>query len=105
MTGVLDGSALVRLGAEAAILPAAGALAAVRGGLSSKDSETRLAIMEALHWDLAIPRRAVAVDVENGWVTLSGSVSRPFARHRADWAARGAPGVAGVTNEITLERS
>jgi osmotically-inducible protein OsmY len=67
------------------------------------DAQVRLAVMEALHWELTIPPQGVAVEVNDGWVVLRGSLARAHSRHRAEWAARGAPGVAGVTNAITLE--
>jgi len=105
MGEALDSSRLERFGAEAAsVQPGEGRPAIGAGWSGSRDSGMRLAILEALYWDLAIPPHAVTVEVENGWVTLRGQVSRPFARHRAEWAARGAPDVAGVTNEVVLGR-
>ena len=35
-------------------------------------------MLSALHWDLAVPRHRVKVEVENGWVTMSGMVDRPI---------------------------
>ena len=74
-----------------------------RREMLSKDEQIRLAVMEALQWDLAIPPDRVTVEVDNGWVALCGRVRRAYSRDRAEWAARGAPGVLGVTNAITLE--
>jgi osmotically-inducible protein OsmY len=67
-----------------------------------KDADIRLAVLEAIHCDLAIPPGWVAIDVSEGRVVLTGRVQRGLARHRAEWAARLAPGVVGVTNEITI---
>ena len=108
MTGTLDRLYSAQFNGDAEGSSEAGTLVSERGerrGASSKDAEIRLGIMEALYWDLNIAPRAVMVEVQEGWVTLSGSVRRAVARHRADWAARGAPGVVGVTNEITVEGS
>ena len=33
-----------------------------------------VAVMNALHWDFAVPRHRVRVHCENGWVTLTGDV-------------------------------
>ena len=37
-------------------------------------------VLNALYWDLAVPPHMVRVQVENGWVTLSGTVDRPYQR-------------------------
>lgn len=71
--------------------------------VSGKDSAIRLSILEALHWDLAVPPGQVTIDVSKGWVLLGGRVQRAFARHRAEWAARHVPGVVGVTNAIAID--
>ncbi len=71
---------------------------------SSRDGEIRLAVMEALYWDLAIPQHRVTVEVEDGWVALKGCVERAYSRHRAEWAARGVHGVVGVTNAIVTDQ-
>ena len=40
------------------------------------DERIKLAVMTALHWDLAVPRDRVLVSVYRGWVTLTGRVLR-----------------------------
>jgi osmotically-inducible protein OsmY len=64
--------------------------------------DMRMRVLNALHWDLAIPRDRVTVDVENGWVTVSGTVDLPYQKTCAESDARNVPGVAGVTNLIRL---
>jgi len=59
-------------------------------------------VLNALYWDLAVPPHTVRVEVENGWVTLSGTVDRPYQRACAESDARRVPGVVGVTNQIRL---
>jgi osmotically-inducible protein OsmY len=42
------------------------------------------------------------VDVEDGWVTVSGMVDLPYQKTCAESDARNVPGVVGVTNLIRL---
>ena len=51
---------------------------------------------------LAVPRDRLNVDVENGWVTVSGMVDLPYQRSCAESDAKSVPGVVGVTNLIRL---
>jgi osmotically-inducible protein OsmY len=68
--------------------------------LQSEDMRVR--VLNALFWDLAVPRDRLNVDVENGWVTVSGKVDLPYQRDCAESDARGVSGVIGVTNLICL---
>jgi osmotically-inducible protein OsmY len=67
------------------------------------DERIKLAVMTALHWDLAVPRDRVQVSVDRGWVTLTGQVKRDYERSRAEADARSIPGVAGVRNRLSCE--
>jgi osmotically-inducible protein OsmY len=67
------------------------------------DERIKLAVMTALHWDLAVPRNCVQVSVHRGWVTLTGRVMREYERERAEADARMTAGVAGVVNRLTCE--
>jgi osmotically-inducible protein OsmY len=64
--------------------------------------DTRVRVLNALFWDLAVPRDRLNVDVENGWVTVSGMVDLPYQKACAESDARGVSGVIGVTNLICL---
>ena len=68
-----------------------------------KDERIKLAVMTALHWDLAVPRDRVQVSVHRGWVTLTGRVMREYEKDRAEADARMTAGVAGVVNRLTCE--
>jgi osmotically-inducible protein OsmY len=68
--------------------------------LMSEDLRGR--VLNALYWDLAVPRDRLNVDVENGWITISGMVDRPYQRTCAESDAKSVPGVVGVTNLIRL---
>ena len=64
--------------------------------------DVRLRVLNALHWDLAVPRDRLNVDVEDGWVTVSGTVDLAYQRTCAESDARNVAGVVGVTNLIRL---
>ena len=64
------------------------------------DERIQLAVVAALHWDLAVPPHRVRVSVDRGWVTLTGQVRRAYERSCAEADARMTLGVVGVTNEI-----
>ena len=68
----------------------------------SRGDDLHTMVSNALHWDLAVPRDRVTVEVKDGWVTMSGVVDRPYQRTSAESDARGVPGVAGVTNQIRV---
>jgi hypothetical protein len=53
------------------------------------DERIKLAVMTALHWDLAVPRDRVQVSVDRGWVTLTGQVKRDYERSRGEVARGG----------------
>jgi osmotically-inducible protein OsmY len=65
-------------------------------------SDVRMEVLNALHWDLAVPRDRLTVEVEDGWVTMSGLVDLPYQRACAEFDARKVPGVVGVTNHIRV---
>jgi osmotically-inducible protein OsmY len=73
--------------------------------MRSQSDEVRARVLNALYWDLAVPRHRLSVDVENGWVTVSGLVDRPYQRSCAESDARSVPGVVGVTNQIRLAQA
>jgi osmotically-inducible protein OsmY len=61
-----------------------------------------MSVLNALHWDLAVPRNRVSVEVSDGWVTMSGSVDLAYQRSCAEADAKNVPGVVGVINQIQL---
>ena len=67
-----------------------------------QSEDVRMRVLNALHWDLAVPRDRLDVDVEKGWVTVSGLVDLPYQRSCAESDAKSVPGVVGVTNRIRL---
>jgi len=67
-----------------------------------QSEDLRVGVLNALYWDLAVPRHRLNVDVENGWVTVSGMVDLPYQRSCAESDAKSVPGVVGVINMIRL---
>ena len=59
-------------------------------------------VLNALYWDLAVPPDRVCVKFDNGWVTLTGEVDRPYQKSSAEADVRKISGVVGVTNEIKV---
>ena len=70
--------------------------------MQSHSNDVRMSVLNALHWDLAVPRHRVSVEVSDGWVTMSGSVDLPYQRSCAEADAKNVPGVVGVINQIQL---
>jgi osmotically-inducible protein OsmY len=70
--------------------------------MQSQIDDVRVRVLNALHWDYAVPRNRLSVEVDNGWVTMSGQVDLPYQRSCAEFDARNVPGVVGVINRISL---
>ena len=70
--------------------------------MQSHSNDVRMSVLNALHWDLAVPRHRVSVEVSDGWVTMSGSVDLAYQRSCAEADAKNVPGVVGVINQIQL---
>ncbi len=70
--------------------------------MHSRNEYVRAGVLNALYWDLRVPRDHLSVNVEDGWVTVSGTVDLPYQRTCAEFDAWSVPGVVGVTNLIRL---
>jgi osmotically-inducible protein OsmY len=66
------------------------------------DEEIAAAVVERLAWDSSIPRDAVKVRVENGGVTLTGTVPWHYQKESAEHDVRRLHGVVGVYNQIKI---
>jgi osmotically-inducible protein OsmY len=69
-----------------------------------KDSDVAAAVVNTLRWHVWVPSHVQAT-VENGWVTLTGTVTWDFQRNSAMDSVRYLSGVKGVSNNITLKPS
>jgi osmotically-inducible protein OsmY len=59
--------------------------------------------VSSINWNAQVPKDAVLVKVEKGWVTLTGTVDWQFQRIAAESAARRLSGVVGITNMIAIK--
>lgn len=59
-------------------------------------------VARALLWDLWVPDARVRATVAEGWVTLEGEVDSRAQREAAQRDVGRIPGVAGVTNALTI---
>jgi len=70
---------------------------------SAADELIRLEVLNALLWDLAVPRNRVKVAVRQGHVTLTGAVSEAYSKQCAERDALTLAQVTGVTNDISVQ--
>ena len=76
----------------------------LQGSHKRTDAEIAQAVITALLWHVWVPDHIQAT-VENGWVTLSGTVNWGYERTYAQEAVTYLSGVKGVSNTITLKPS
>jgi len=67
------------------------------------DDEIAAAALSRLSWDVSIPKDAVKVKVEKGFVTLTGQVEWHYQKDSATDGIRSLSGVTGVANQITTK--
>jgi osmotically-inducible protein OsmY len=67
------------------------------------DDDIVKSAIDALSWDLEVPKNKVTVKVEKGWITLSGTVDWYFQRNAAAADVRKLRGVVGMTNDIDIK--
>ena len=72
-------------------------------GMTRSDEDIANAAINRLAWEVSVPRDAVRIKVEKGWVTLTGSVDWHFQKEAAEHAIQGMLGVVGVSNETTIK--
>lgn len=66
------------------------------------DDEIAAATISRLDSDITVPRDAIKVMVEKGWVSLTGEVHWQYQRDAAEQDVRRLLGVVGVSNEINI---
>lgn len=72
-------------------------------GFQRTDTEIAQAAVTALKWNTMIPQDRITLTVENGWITLNGTLDWQYQREAAMRLVRDLTGVKGVTNTITLK--
>jgi osmotically-inducible protein OsmY len=75
-------------------------------GMSERaDSDIARAAVNVLMWNALVPQDRVQVLVQNGWITLDGTMEFHYQRAEAERAVRTLLGVKGVVNRIDLKLS
>ena len=71
-------------------------------GSERDDTGIARAAVDALEWNISVPKDAVTVTVDGGWVTLEGKVPWKYQKDAACDVVSRLTGVKGVTNLVTL---
>ena len=67
------------------------------------DTEIAHAAVNVLKWNAEVPDDRIKMKVEDGWITLEGSVDWYYQRTAAERAVRYLTGVKGVTNLVSVK--
>ena len=71
--------------------------------IKRSDEDIAAAAVDRLGWNSSIPDDAVMVKVQQGWVTLTGSVDWHFEKEAAEKDIRALSGVIGVSNQVVVK--
>jgi len=66
------------------------------------DTEIAQAAVNALEWNVALPRDRVKVKVEDGWLTLEGEIEHQYQKNLAAQTVYNLTGVKGISNLISV---
>ena len=72
-------------------------------GYERTDTEIAQAAAAALTWNTVVPEGRVTATVDNGWITLNGTLDYYYQSAAAERAVRDLTGVRGVSNCILLQ--
>lgn len=67
------------------------------------DTEIAQAAVNALRWHSLVPEDKIKVEVEDGWIALSGTVDWHYQSRSAEHSLRTLVGVRGITNDIVVK--
>jgi len=67
------------------------------------DETIARAAIDRLRWEVTVPGDAIKVEVEDGWIKLTGQVEWHFQKDASEAVVRGLRGVVGVSNRITIK--
>jgi osmotically-inducible protein OsmY len=67
------------------------------------DDDIAGAAIERLAWDVSVPKDAVKVISDHGWITLTGEVGWHYQSEAAEDDVHHLMGVIGVSNQITIK--
>lgn len=71
-------------------------------GAARDDIDIARSAVNALEWNVSVPKNVVKVTVTKGWVTLDGNVEWYYQKRAAEEAVLYLAGVRGVTNSIAV---
>ncbi len=72
------------------------------GETPPRDEDIAQRAVQMLDWSVTVPKGAVQVKVQNGWVTLTGKVDWQYQKEEAYRSIRRLAGVAGIMNTIEV---
>ncbi|HVN96237.1 MAG TPA: BON domain-containing protein [Syntrophorhabdaceae bacterium] len=72
-------------------------------GAERSDEDIARSAVNALACNIYVPEDRIKVKVDQGWMTLEGTVERHYEKEAADSSVRHTAGVRGVTNLIRVE--
>jgi osmotically-inducible protein OsmY len=75
------------------------------GSSKRDDADIARSAENVLQWTTYLPENSVKVMVENGWITLTGTVDWGYQRRYAVKAVRHLMGVTGVSDQIAVKPS
>ena len=67
------------------------------------DEDIAAAAIDRLAWNVSVPKDSVQVNVEDGWVTLTGQVDWWYQRDAVEQDIRPLHGVVGVSNQTSIK--
>lgn len=73
------------------------------GDSQRDDGDIARAALNALDWNASVPANRVKVLIENGWVTLEGTVEHHYQKRAAEDAMSYLRGAKGVSNQIMVK--
>ena len=73
------------------------------GSSMRNDADIANSAKNVLQWTTYLPKDAVKIMVENGWITLSGEVDLEYQKRAAVKGVRSLMGVMGVSDQIVIK--
>jgi len=72
------------------------------GETPPRDEDLAQRAVQMLDWSVTVPRNTVQVQVQDGWVTLTGKVDWQYQKEEAYRSIRRLAGVVGIINKIEV---
>ncbi len=67
------------------------------------DDDIAAAAIDRLGWDISVPRDAIKITVDQGWVTLTGEVDWNYQKQAVEFDVHRLVGITGVSNQIMIK--